>query len=84
MNYKKLMEHNPTSYGKMMNDKGQVIEFYEHPIYGDEMQVICVCHELELADFSTFFETDDMEAEHGEYQPWFDENGKLYIGQFEA
>ena len=79
MNYQKLLAHKPCSYGIMINDKGQEIEFVEHPIYGDESEVICVCHELELADYSGFFETDDMTAEHGEYQPHF-ENGKLRIG----
>lgn len=80
MDYKKLMENNPTSFGKMMNDKGQLIEFYEHPIHGDEAPIICVCHELNYASSSGFYETDDMEAEHGEYQPSFDENGILVIG----
>jgi hypothetical protein len=79
MNYLRLMSYNPTSYGKMINDKGQEIEFYEHPIYGDMSEVICVCHELQLAEYSTFFDTDDMTAEHGEYQPWF-EDGVLIIG----
>jgi len=81
--YEKLMEHNPTSYGAMTNSKGQEIEFFEHPMQGDMSVVICVCHKLEKAADSTFFETDDMEAEHGEYEPSF-QNGKLYIGDFEA
>lgn len=80
INYTKLMIHNPTSFGFMTNTKGQVITFYEHPIMGDEAEVICICHELQLADYSTFFETEDMTAEHGEYEPWFDENGELQIG----
>ena len=80
INYTKLMSHNPTSFGLMMNDKGQQIEFFEDPIMGDDAEVLCVCHELQLADYSTFFETGDMTAEHGEYQPWFDENGELQIG----
>lgn len=80
MNYAKLMNFNPTSYGEMTNSKGQRIEFFEHPIWGDASPVICVCHELELAESSSFFDTDDMTAEHGEYQPWFNETGKLQIG----
>lgn len=79
MNYEKLMAHNPTSYGKMTNSLGQEIEFYEHPLKGDETFVLCVCHALKLADYSTFFETDDMTAEHREYEPTF-ENGVLLIG----
>ena len=83
MNYDKLIGLNPTSYGKMTNSKGQEIEFYEHPLKGDEAEVICVCHELKLAQYSTFFETDDMVAEHGEYEPSF-HDGLLFIGRFEA
>jgi hypothetical protein len=79
LNYKKLMDLNPTSYGKMINDRGQEIEFFEHPILGDETEVIVACHELKLASYSTFFETCDMTAEHGEYQPSFID-GKLQIG----
>ena len=63
----------------MVNSFGQTIEFFEHPLKGDEAEVLCVCHELELADYSGFFDTEDMEAEHGEYEPSFD-NGILVIG----
>lgn len=80
INYSKLMSHNPTSFGVMMNDKGQKIEFFEHPILGDESDIICVCHELQLADYSGFWDTQDMTAEHGEYQPWFNEEGQLHMG----
>jgi hypothetical protein len=83
MNYEKLMNHRPTSYGTMVNSKGQEIEFYEHPTRGDESAVICVCHELKLAQYSSFFETDDMMAEHGEYEPIFI-NGVLFIGEYEV
>ena len=34
-----------------------------------------------LADYSTFFELDDMTADHKEYEPTF-VNGKLLIGGF--
>lgn len=80
MNYSKLMSYNPTNYGKMTNTKGQEIEFFEHPLLGDEDFVICVCHQLQLASSSPFFELDDMTASHGEYEPWFNEQNKLQIG----
>lgn len=83
MNYQKLMEHNPTNLGYIVNDLNQIIEFYEHPIHGDYAEVICVCHELELAANSTFFETTDMQEDHKEYEPSFIE-GKLHIGGFLA
>jgi hypothetical protein len=82
MNYSKLMQHNPTELDRMMNDLGQLIVFYEHPIKGDEFPVIIVCHELELADYTDFMETTDMTALHGEYQPSF-VDGKLHIGNSE-
>ena len=72
------MSHNPTVYGEMTNSKGQQIVFVEHPYLGDETEVIAVCHELKLADYTTFFELDDMMADHGEYEPVFI-NGKLNL-----
>jgi hypothetical protein len=80
MKYQKLMSFNPTEYGSMTNSQGQKIVFVEHPTKGDEYPVIAVCHELELAGVTDFFELDDMMAEHGEYEPWFDEKGELIIG----
>jgi hypothetical protein len=78
-NYKKLMSHNPTEYGRMTNKLGQNIVFLEHPIKGDESFVICACPELELAADSDFFELDDMLQEHGEYAPAF-VNGEFQHG----
>jgi hypothetical protein len=81
LNYDKLMAHNPTEYGRMTNSLGQEIIFVEHPLRGDETPVICVCPQLELASYSTFYELDDMIADHKEYEPSFQE-GKFLIGQF--
>jgi hypothetical protein len=80
MNYTKLIDLDPTSFGIITNSKGQQIEFVEHPRLGDEYPVICVCHELELAECSDFFDTDDMVADHKEYEPWFDETNTLRFG----
>ena len=82
LNYKKLMAHNPTVYGKTINSLGQTIVFVEHPTKGDEAEVICVCHKLELASYSTFFDTDDME-DGEDYEPSF-EDGKFCIGGSEV
>lgn len=81
INYEKLMFHNPTEYDRMINSLGQEIVFYEHPLRGDEVEVICVCHDLQLAAYSTFFETTDMMEDHKEYEPTF-VDGKLLIGGF--
>jgi hypothetical protein len=83
INYEKLMSYKPTSYGTHINVDGQEIEFYEHPIRGDEAEVIVVCHALKLAEYSGFFETDDMIESHKEYEPSF-HNGELFIGEFKA
>jgi hypothetical protein len=82
INYKKLMEAEPTEYDRMTNSIGQEIVFYEHPYKGDEFPVIIVCHELELADYTDFMETDDMMEDHKEYEPSF-VDGKLHIGGYE-
>lgn len=83
INYTKLMSFNPTSYHSFTNSKGQIIDFLEHPLNGDETFIICACHSLKLADYSGFFELDDMLASHKEYEPSF-MDGKLYIGDFLA
>jgi hypothetical protein len=83
INYKKIMSLNPTVYDRLTNTLGQVIELVEHPVHGDETTVVCVCHELELADYSTFYETDDMMADHKEYEPAFI-GGDLYMGEFKV
>ena len=80
MNYEKLMSYEPTEYDSMTNSRGQKIIFVEHPTRGDEYPVIAVCHELKRAASTDFFELDDMMADHGGYEPWFNENGELEIG----
>jgi hypothetical protein len=80
MNYQKLMSWNPTVYDEMINSKGQKITFVEHPTRGDEWPVIAVCHELEVAATTDFFETDDMMATHAAYEPWFTSAGDLVFG----
>jgi hypothetical protein len=79
MNYKKLKELNPTVYDTLVNTYGQRIELVEHPTKGDEYPVIAICHELELAEATDFFDTDDMLASHKEYEPIF-KNDKLIYG----
>jgi hypothetical protein len=81
INFEKLMSRNPFEYDRMLNSKGQVILFLESPTRGDEAPVICACPELGLAAYSCFFETDDMMADHGEYEPWFSEKGTLKFGE---
>lgn len=57
-NIEKLMSHNPTKYGEQLNQLGQLQEFYEHPLKGDEAPVICI---IDGIAFDTdFFDTDDF------------------------
>lgn len=79
-NYEKLMAQQPTSYGTMLNSKGQEIDFLEHPINGGASPIICACHELRIAVDSTFFGTADMIVSK-EYEPTF-EDGILLIGGY--
>jgi hypothetical protein len=79
--YQKIMELNATSYGStVINSKGQIIEFYEHPLKGDISPVIAVCHDLKLASDTDFFETSDFYTD-SEYNPVF-VDGKL-VCEFE-
>lgn len=79
------MSKNPFHLGRMVNNQRQIIDFYEHPIYGDEGYVLCVCHDLKLADESGFYEIDDMTSQDSdEYYPWFDMNGNFKIGEDES
>lgn len=71
MNYQKLMNLNPTKYGEIINKENQLIEFYEHPIYGGDAEVIAVCHALQVAASTDFYELDDMTATHEDYRPSF-------------
>lgn len=82
INYTKLMSHNPHVLGTIFNTLGQKIVLVEHPLQGDLSPVLAVCHEMQLAGDTGFFDTVDME-EGTEYQPSF-QDGKLYIGDFEA
>ncbi|SHH86897.1 hypothetical protein SAMN05444481_13624 [Flavobacterium frigidimaris] len=71
LNYENLIKNNPTVYDEMINSLEQKITFVEHPTKGDEVPIICICHELKLASYSDFFELDDMLAGHKEYEPVF-------------
>lgn len=81
INYKQLAGHTPTVYSEFVNSIGQKIKLVEHPIKEDGAQVIAMCDELQLADYTSFYDTDDMLADHKEYEPKFID-GRLWIGDF--
>jgi len=76
LNYDKLMAHKPTVFESITNSIGQKIDLVEHPTMGDESSIICVCHELKLAQASGFFDTDELAEQGGDYEPRF-VDGKL-------
>ena len=78
MNYEKLVEYSPTEYGRLTNRLGQEIIFVEHPFKGDEHPVIAVCHTLEIAKTTEFFDVNDMMAVE-DYEPFFI-GGELQYG----
>jgi hypothetical protein len=82
LNYQKLMDNNPTEYERFTNSLGQEIVFYEHPFKGDESEILVVCHNLKLACYSGFFETNDMLKSHKEYEPTFVDS-RYYVGGYE-
>ena len=82
MNYSNLMETNPTKYGEIINKKNQLIEFYEHPRYGEDAPVIAVCHSLKIASSTDFYELDDMTSIFEDYRPMFIEGVLRYGYEF--
>lgn len=83
LSYKKLMALNPTVYTTITNSIGQEIKLVEHPLRGDEAQIIAVSDYHQLAQYTGFYDTADMLDESKEYEPSFID-GKLYIGEFSA
>lgn len=66
MNYEKLMAKNPTLLHTQINQLGQEIQYYEHPIYGEDYHVIAVSHEHQKAVLTDFYDTGDF-YEDSEY-----------------
>jgi len=57
-----LKENNATILGDFRNDLGQYMEFYEHPIYGDEADVIVAFPNYDAAFGTGFYDLEDMTA----------------------
>lgn len=71
------MEFNLTKYAEVTNRLGQLMEFYENPIRGDEAPVIIVYHAEKIAVESDFFEPDDM-LQGEDYEPLY-KNGEILL-----
>jgi hypothetical protein len=55
----KLTEMNPYRLGGMTNAIGQKVEFFEHPIFGEDASIIAV-FDNEIAFSTGFHDLDDM------------------------
>jgi len=80
LNYQKLMKHDPTYLGEIINQLGQIIKFYEHPIKGDESCIIAVLHLEETACYTEFFDLENFYT-NSDYNPIF-KDGK-WLSAFE-
>lgn len=68
LNYTKLMALNPTKYGTVINQLGQTVDLYEHPLQGDEYPVIAVIEAENVAYCTDFYDCSDF-YEESEYMP---------------
>ena len=68
LNYSRLMALNPTKYHSIVNQLGQNIDLYEHPLQGDEHPVIAVLHSEKVAFVTDFYDTEDF-FENSDYNP---------------
>lgn len=68
ISFNKLMAHQPTVYKESVNSRGQRVLFVEHPLRGDEADVIVVFPDEKFADYSGFFELGEIDEVGGEYE----------------
>jgi len=68
LNYKNLMEQEPTVYEEMINQIGQKVQFVEHPTKGEDYPVIAVFPEYEKAVVTNFFDCSDFYID-SDYNP---------------
>ena len=58
--YTFLYENNATCLGNHRNDLGQMIEFYEHPIFGDGADILAVFPDEKVAFGTGMYDLEDM------------------------
>lgn len=83
LNYSKIISLNPFEYESFTNSKGQKVVLCEHPVLGDEAEVLVMFPEYQKAFYSGFHDAGDMTADHNEYEPSL-VDGRLYIGDSEG
>ena len=68
LNYKILLKHNPFVYTEFTNSLSQKVQLVEHPTKGDSVPVIALFPDYELAFYTDFFETGDIDEVGGDYE----------------
>ena len=71
LDYNRLMNYELVEEGTMTNSLGQTITFIEDPTQVQGINVICVCHDLEFASYSSYPTMKEMLGEG--FEPTFDE-----------
>lgn len=71
------MEHDPFVYLTFTNSWGQEIDLVEHPLHGDMAEVVAVCHAIKKAGYTDFYEPDETSDVGGDYEVFFNEEGKI-------
>ena len=73
MRFRFLVETNATCLGNNTNDMLQYMEFYEHPIEGEDANVIVAFPKHGVAFNSDFFDLEDMTATYHDIGFFLDE-----------
>jgi hypothetical protein len=68
LNYEKLIALNPSVHKTFINSLGQWVDLVEHPIYGDEAEVIAIFSQSKKAFYSGFYELGEIDRVGGEYE----------------
>ena len=68
LNHQVLMALQPTKYETTTNQLGQMVDFYEHPLHGDEYPVIAVIEAEKVAYNTGFYDCEDF-YDGSDYMP---------------
>jgi len=77
--FKMLIDDKAYMLSSMVNEMQQSVEFYEHPIIGDEHPIIVSFPDYGLAFDSDFYDLDDMMSDSTyEYRPFLNGQDLMY------
>lgn len=74
LNYAWFMNLNPTLYMEQVNQLGQNVKYYEHPLKGDEAPVMVCINETVI--YTDFYDCGDF-YEDSEYNYCMGSNGEI-------